>query len=137
MGVDGWVLFFGFRPLSEELHIRSAATSLASEPEIRIAMDGGDHVESWGCRDRNRSGDCYFGGNGHCETKGAGYSTSQPGATIALGDGVPAAERSSAGQQILSSELARSTDAAELRLTGPFGGSIAETGNSIPRGGGI
>src|SRR5215475_7240823 len=89
-------------------------------------MDGGDHVESWGCRDRNRSGDCYFGGNGHCETKGAGYSTSQPGATIALGDGVPAAERSSAGQQILSSELARSTDAAELRLTGPFGGSIAD-----------
>jgi hypothetical protein len=35
------VLFFGFRPLSEELHIRSAATSLASEPEIRIAVDGG------------------------------------------------------------------------------------------------
>jgi hypothetical protein len=29
-----WALFFGFRPLSEELHIRSAATSLASEPEI-------------------------------------------------------------------------------------------------------
>jgi hypothetical protein len=27
-------LFFGFRPLSEALHIRSAATSLASEPEI-------------------------------------------------------------------------------------------------------
>src|SRR5262245_24755620 len=39
-------------------------------------------------------------------------------------------------QQILSSELARSTDAAELRLTGPFGGSIAETGNSTPHGGG-
>src|SRR5262245_3624662 len=84
-------------------------------------MDGGDHVESWGCRDRNRNGDCYFGGNGHCETKDAGHSTCQPGATIALGDGVPATERSSAGQQILSSELARSTDAAELRLTGPFG----------------
>jgi len=32
-GTD-WALFFGFRPLSEELHIRSAATSLASEPEI-------------------------------------------------------------------------------------------------------
>jgi hypothetical protein len=31
---SGWALFFGSRPLSEELHIRSAATSLASEPEI-------------------------------------------------------------------------------------------------------
>jgi hypothetical protein len=31
---SGWALFFGFRPLSEALHIRSAATSLASEPEI-------------------------------------------------------------------------------------------------------
>jgi hypothetical protein len=27
-------VIFGFRPLSEELHIRSAATSLASEPGI-------------------------------------------------------------------------------------------------------
>jgi len=68
----GRALFFGFRPLSEELHIRSAAPSLASD---RIAMDGGDHVESWGCRDRNRNGDCYFGGNGHCKTKDAGQST--------------------------------------------------------------
>jgi hypothetical protein len=99
-------------------------------------MDGGDHVESWGCRDRNRNGDCYSGGNGHCETKVAGHSTSQPRATIALDDGVPAAERSSAGQQIFSSELARSTDAAELQLTGPFGLSIAETGNSTRRGSG-
>jgi hypothetical protein len=31
---SGWALFFGFRPLSEALHIRSAATSLTSEPEI-------------------------------------------------------------------------------------------------------
>ena len=61
--------------------------------------------------------------HGHCETKDAGRSTTQQGATTPLGGGVPAAERSSAGQQILSSELARSTDAAELRLTGPFGGS--------------
>ena len=37
--------------------------------------------------------------------------------------GAPATERSSAAQQILSSELARSTDAAELQLTRPIGGA--------------
>jgi hypothetical protein len=122
LGYPIWVVTTCPRPLSDELHIRSAATSLASEPGI-ASHGWSDHVESWGGRDRNRNGDCYFGGHGHCETKDAGRSTTQQGATTPLGGGVPAAERSSAGQQILSSELARSTDAAELRLTGPFGGS--------------
>ena len=127
LGYPIWVVTTCPRPLSDELHIRSAATSLASEPGI-ASHGWSDHVESWGGRDRNRNGDCYFGGHGYCETKAAGRSTTQQGATAPLGDGVPTAERSSAGQQILSSELARSTDAAELRLTGLFGGTRLECG---------
>lgn len=65
-----------------------------------------------------------------CGRPSAGRSNSRP-ATNALSDGAPAAERSSAAQQILSSELARSTDAAELQLTRPFGGSIADKPESI------
>ena len=65
-----------------------------------------------------------------CGRPSAGRSNSRP-ATTALSDGAPAAERSSAAQQILSSELARSTDAAELQLTRPFGGSIADKPESI------
>lgn len=65
-----------------------------------------------------------------CGRPSAGRSNSRP-ATNALSDGAPATERSSAAQQILSSELARSTDAAELQLTRPFGGSIADKPESI------
>ena len=65
-----------------------------------------------------------------CGRPSAGRSNSCP-ATNALSDGAPATERSSAAQQILSSELARSTDAAELQLTRPIGGSIADKPESI------
>ena len=65
-----------------------------------------------------------------CGRPSAGRSNSRP-ATSVFSDGAPAAERSSAAQQILSSELARSTDAAELQLTRPFGGSIADKLESI------
>jgi hypothetical protein len=65
-----------------------------------------------------------------CSRPGAGHSSSRSG-TNALSDGAPAAERPSAAQQILSSELARPTDAAELQLTRPFGGSIADKPESI------